>query len=190
VSALGVDFSQDAVENCHKLGLSAKQVDLNESIANSDAAHFHQMVAFHVLEHLDRPSVLFESAEVRAEAEAHFWVSVPGDRRSSRYFNDRDFLDQPPHHMSRWSPGAFEEIGKRFGWRLAEILYEPIGLRSSVWSITVYSPGYRRWKEAGRFQNRWIERGFRTAMMPIALLRRLSVDRRITGFSMLAHFVR
>lgn len=190
VAASGIDFSQDAVDHCRTLGLSAEQVDLNENPAGADAERFPHMVAFHVLEHLDRPSILFESAAARATPGAHFWISVPSDRRPTRYYKTRDFLDQPPHHMSRWTPEAFEEIGKRFGWRLAETLYEPISLRSAVWSISVFSTGYRRWKEAGRFQNPGLEKFYRAASMPTALLRRVTVDQRISGFSMLAHFVR
>jgi SAM-dependent methyltransferase len=187
--AVGFDFSDDAVQECLKQGLTARRLDLNEIDAGADEGRFSQMAAFHFLEHLDRPIALFEQAAARALPSSHLWISVPGDRRPTRLFGDRDFLDQPPHHMTRWSPDAFREIGRRQGWRLAEVFYEPIPLRTAVWSICFYSPTYKRWKDAGRFQNPSVERAFRIFALPVALLRRVTTDRRLTGFSMLAHFV-
>ena len=189
LSASGIDFSMDAITDCLANGLSAQRFDLNEITAPTDADRFSHITAFHFLEHLDNPTVFFEQAAARALPSANLWVSVPSDRRPSRFYGERDFLDQPPHHMSRWTPEAFREIGMRFRWRLVETLYEPMELRAAVWSISVHSTSYRRWKRTGRFQNRFVEKGFRAAAMPVALLRRVTSDRRIRGFSMLAHFV-
>lgn len=189
VPASGMDFSADAIASCLANGLSARQLDLNEIATMTDEDCYDQLAAFHFLEHLDHPTVLFEQAAARALPAAHLWVSVPGDRRQSRLYGERDFLDQPPHHMSRWTPEAFREIGKRFGWQLVETLYEPIPLQAAVWAISVHSTSYRRWKRAGRFQSRFVERGFRAAALPAALLRKVTTDRSLSGFSMLAHFV-
>jgi len=189
VPALGMDFSMDAIATCLANGLSAQRLDLNEIADLTDADRFHQMAAFHFLEHLDHPRVLFEQAAARALPSADLWVSVPSDRRPTRLYGIPDFLDQPPHHMSRWTPEAFRQIGMQLGWRLIEMLYEPIPLRTAVWSISVYSAQYKRWKRAGRFKNRLVEKGYRAAALPVALLRRVTTDRSLRGFSMLAHFV-
>jgi len=189
LSASGIDFSEDAVQECVASGLAARRLDLNEVAGATDGENFSQMVAFHFLEHLDRPVALFEQAAARAVPSSHLWVTVPGDRRPSCLFEEKDFLDQPPHHMTRWTPDAFREIGRRVGWRLAEILYEPVSLRSALWAISVHSGRYRRWKDAGRFRDPYIEKAFRAFALPAAMLRRATVDRRLTGFSMLAHFV-
>jgi trans-aconitate methyltransferase len=189
LSASGMDFSTDAIAHCLANGLSAQRLDLNEAITMTDADRYGQMAAFHFLEHLDHPSCLFELAAARALPAAHLWISVPGDRRPTRLYGVRDFLDQPPHHMSRWNPEAFRQIGQRSGWQLVETLYQPMPLQAAVWSISFHSAGYQRWKRAGRFQNRLVEKGFRAAAFPAALLRRVTTDRNLSGFSMLAHFV-
>jgi len=189
ISASGIDFSDDAIQECVKNGLVARRLDLNEDVAASVEDRFSQMVAFHFLEHIDRPAALFEQAAARALPSSHLWISVPSDRRPSRFFGERDFLDQPPHHMTRWTPDAFRAIGKHHGWRLSEVLYEPMPLRNALWSISASSAMYRRWKDAGRFRNPSVERAFRAFALPATLLRRLTLDRRITGFSMTAHFV-
>ena len=189
VQAQGIDFSEDAVANCLSSGLAAERVDLYKDPVRDDANRFSQLAAFQFLEHLDKPFVLFEQAAARALPSAHFWVSVPGDHRPSRYFAEKDFLDEPPHHMTRWTPGALAEIGRQFGWRLAEMLHEPISLRTAIWSISVRSPTYLRWKDAGRFRKRKVEKLFRAVAFPAALLRRIMIGRKVSGFSMLAHFV-
>lgn len=189
VPASGMDFSSDAIASCLAHGLIAKRLDLNQIEKMTDEDRFRHMAAFHFLEHLDHPSVLFEQAAARAFPSAHLWVSVPSDRRPTRVYGRRDFLDQPPHHMSRWNPKAFRAIGERFGWQLAETLYEPMPLTAAVWSISYYSDSYQRWKNAGRFSNRLIEKGFRAAVLPVGLIRRFTTDRNLHGFAMLAHFV-
>jgi hypothetical protein len=149
--ASGMDFSTDAIASCLAVGLSAQRLDLNEIAAMTDEDRCPQMAAFHFLEHLDHPTVLFEQAAARALPSAHLWVSVPSDHRPSRLYGRRDFLDQPPHHMSRWTSEAFRSIGARFSWQLVETLYEPLPLSTAVWSISFHSPSYQRWKSAAAF---------------------------------------
>lgn len=183
----GMDFSADAVASCVAKGLDVRQIDLNAIAPPSNSVS--NIVAFHFVEHVERPIKLFEHAAARAMPLANLWLSVPSDRRSTRRFGVRDFLDQPPHHMTRWTPEAFRQIGKRHGWRLVETLYEPISLRVSVWSITVCAPRYREWAAAGYFKNGLFEKAYRAVMFPAALLRYLLSERQLSGFAMLAHFV-
>lgn len=189
LTASGVDFSAEAIQLCLERGLRARQLDLAAGPGGEDGAKVAHVVGFHVLEHLDLPDALFQHARRFALPSCHLWLSVPSDRRSIRWFRLRDFLDQPPHHMTRWTPAAFAAISARNGWRLAQVLYEPMTPRVAVWWISVSSRAYARWKAAGRFRNKWIERGFRAAFFPVALAQRLTTLRHLSGHSMLAHFV-
>ena len=189
IPASGMDFSEDGVASCVSKGLDVSRIDLDE-ITSGGTERVSHLAAFHFLEHLERPSALFEHAAAKASPDSHLWVSVPSDRRATRRFGVIDHLDQPPHHMTRWTPEAFRQIGKRSGWRLTEILYEPVQLRVALWSITVYSPAYQRLKTAGKFQNRMTEQAYRAIALPGALMRRLSSEQILSGFAMLAHFTR
>jgi 2-polyprenyl-3-methyl-5-hydroxy-6-metoxy-1,4-benzoquinol methylase len=189
VLASGMDFSADAVASCRSKGLDVSRIDLNSMNDAGCSPCFPQIAAFHFLEHVERPMSLFAHAAARARKGAHLWLSVPSDQRATRRLGLRDFLDQPPHHMTRWTLKAFQEVGNQHSWRLVEIVYEPIALRRAVWSITAYSPRYQRWEAAGRFKNRIVEKAYRGGTLPIALLRRLLRFRDMSGFSMLAHFV-
>lgn len=188
VPASGMDFSADGVASCVAKGLAVRQVNFY-SVAAPDSDPVPEMAAFHFLEHVERPAALFEHAAAKAAPSAHLWVSVPSNRRPTRRFGVRDFLDQPPHHMTRWTPEALREIGKSHGWRCVETIYEPISLRAALWSITAYTPTYQKWNAAGRFKSPIVERAYRALALPVALIQRLSKERSMSGFSMLAHFV-
>jgi SAM-dependent methyltransferase len=189
LAAAGVDFSADAVRLCRERGLRACQLDLAGAVETPGFERVAHIAGFHVLEHLDRPGALFQLARRHALPAAHLWLSVPSERRPSRSFGQRDFLDEPPHHLTRWNPASCAALGARHGWRLVQVLYEPMTLRVALWWISVSSPAYARWKAARRFRNRWIERAFRAAFCPFAVLQRLTVRRHLSGHSMLAHFV-
>lgn len=187
--ASGMDFSADAVASCIAKGLDVSRIDLNSMNGTAGLPRFLHLAAFHFLEHIERPSVLFARAAGIAAKGAHLWLSVPSDQRPIRRMGQRDFLDQPPHHMTRWTPEAFRAIGNQYGWRLEEIIYEPISVSTAIWCIIAYSSRYRRWQDAWRFEKRIVEKAYRVGALPMALLRRLLRDRRMSGFSMLAHFV-
>jgi 2-polyprenyl-3-methyl-5-hydroxy-6-metoxy-1,4-benzoquinol methylase len=189
IEAQGVDFMEGAVRECIAKGLRANLERVGGDSLPPPVAGFDHISSFQVLEHLDNPRSLFEKASGLAGKHCHLWLSVPSDRRPSRHFGERDFLDQPPHHMSRWTPAAFSAIGAQAGWKLAEILYEPMSLRVAAWSIVTASAPYKRAKSSGSFASPWRERAFRFALMPYAVAKRMTTERQLSGFSMLAHFV-
>ena len=189
LAAAGVDFSAEAVRLCRERGLRARQLNLAAELEDEGCERIAHIAGFHVLEHLDRPGALFQFARRHALAAAHLWLSVPSERRPTRRLNQRDVFDEPPHHLTRWNQASCAALGARHGWRLVQVLYEPITLRVAVWWISVCSPAYLRWKAARRFRNRWIERGFRAVFCPFAVLQRFTTLRHISGHSMLAHFV-
>ena len=189
LDASGVDFSAHAIELCLARGLRARQLDLAAPPGADLPERVSHIAAFHVLEHLDRPQALFEYARCLALPVSHLWLSMPSDRRPSRRFGQSEFLDQPPHHMTRWTPAALAAIGARHLWRLAEVRYEPLAMPLAVRWITILSPSYRRWEAAGRLRNRSVERGFRALIIPFACLRWLAFRPPLSGHSMLAHFI-
>jgi len=189
LSATGIDFAEDAVEVCRTKGLRAQMADIKSVRAPDCSRRPTQIVAFHVLEHLDEPEVVFRWAAGIVEKKGSLWIAVPSDRRPSRRFSDVDLLDQPPHHMTRWTKEAFAAIAARNGWGVAEVTYEPLTLRTALWSVSVASPQYKAAKQAGRFKNRSVERLARLTMLPWALKERLTKYRDLSGFSVLARFV-
>jgi len=190
IKARGVDFSPDAVDQCVQKGLDAFIFEIGSPLPATTGQSASQIMAFHVLEHLEQPRLLYEQALQVAASDAQLWIAVPSCLRPTRQRGITDFLDQPPHHMTRWSQTSLEQIGLKNGWRMIRFQTEPLSFRTALWWIVKSSRYYRVRREEGRLSNATIERCLRFANYPAAMIRRMTVDRKLTGFSMLACYVR
>lgn len=184
----GGEFAPASVNRALQAGLPVRLMDLDRTPAGQDQGDATVVTAFQVLEHLGRPEALFEQATAMSAPGASLWVGVPSRRRPSRTFGERDILDQPPHHLTRWSEAALRQIGGRNGWRLLSIDFEPLPLRSALWWMTTRTSLYRTLAAAGGQKSRILEAAARMLGTPLALAQRLTVRRHMTGFTMLARF--
>jgi hypothetical protein len=171
--------------------LDGRQIDVCQPALRPDEPLPDHVTAFHVLEHLDSPLALFEQAGAIASAHTQFWIAVPSDRRASRWLGESDFLDQPPHHMTRWTESALTAIGRRAGWKLEEIQFEPVALKDAVWTLATRSWVYQNLHRRGLIPCKTLrERALRWALYPLAAFARFGPARGMTGFTMLARFSR
>jgi hypothetical protein len=191
VEAFGTDFSQSAVDSCVSQGLSAGLLDIANPAESVIPSHSrHAIVAFQVLEHMDHVSALYDLASEWATADATLWVAVPSDRRPSRYFEERDRLDEPPHHMTRWTTDALLSMGDRCGWSLVTVHYEPLSFSAAVWWWSTRASVYRSLIAKSAPMNTAMERLCRLGIAPYALLRAIWTRSKLSGQSMLAEYRR
>ncbi len=183
----GAEFSPTAVERATSNGLPVRLMDLDQQPQTAEGTAT-VVTAFHVLEHLSRPERLFEFASGVSTPDAILWVGVPSCRRPSRVFRERDILDQPPHHLTRWSERALQRAGDSSGWQLLDTAFEPLPLPSALWWISTRTALYRSLISQATPPNKTLERGIRLLGAPIALTQRLTTRRGMTGFTMLARF--
>lgn len=186
----GLDFSTSAVLDCRERGLSADVINITEASLESSLKKSVRSVIFsaHTLEHLDDPQQLFSIAHQWSVEDSTLWISVPSDRRPSRFFNEVDILDQPPHHLTRWNSESMKVLGLSNGWCLEEIVYEPISLKTVVWHYATRLLLYRRFIKRFRSKLPFLERLLRYLVYPIALLQYAITPVKPTGFSMLAKY--
>jgi SAM-dependent methyltransferase len=189
--AVGFDFSATAVRECNDEGLDACRLDV-AGLSDEISAVQDQdwVVAFHVLEHLDRPETLFKMAASLLKLSGRLLVAVPSDRRPARRYGERDFLDQPPHHMTRWTPSSLKAIGARTGWRLASIVYEPMTIKAQLWSISVRLLAYRAILGSRGRLSPSAEVATRALVLPLALMRLLATRPALSAHAMLAEYRR
>ena len=187
INCHGVDFSVDAINQCLKDNLPASLLDVVKTSFRQDEKKT-VIVSFHVLEHLDNPSQLFKLASEWSTYNATLWIAIPSNLRPTRILNEADYLDQPPHHLTRWTPQALTEIGQLNGWKLTEIIYEPINLSTSLWWYSTRSSIYQRIQKTSLFKYTWIERVLRYANYPSAMLKRFTAKNKMTGFTLLAKY--
>jgi SAM-dependent methyltransferase len=186
VQAVGVDFSENAINQCTSAGLQAAVLDVaGLSGAQSPAKDRDWVVAFHVLEHLDDPDTMFAIAACWMKSSGRLFLAVPSDQRPSRQYCERDFLDQPPHHMTRWSPAALEAIGQRNGWKMVSLAYEPMSMRAKIWSVTVRLKVYQ---VASSYLPRFCEPVLRLLLLPLAAFRLFRTQKDLSSHAMLAEY--
>jgi Methyltransferase domain len=191
IPAEGMDFSNDAVEACLAAGLKAKLLALGGVQAAGFAENNHStIVAFQVLEHLDEPNSLFDLAAAWAASKADLWVAIPSNRRPSRWFGEWDFLDQPPHHMTRWTELALKLTGEQNGWKLNQVFYEPISLLTKAWWLTTRSGFYKSFAASPLGKIGPLEKAVRLALYPLMMVRGAFVGKAISGQTMMAHYTR
>jgi SAM-dependent methyltransferase len=191
LQASGVDFSQQAVDACIQFGLSAKLFDLDtETTDYPGTVAPDVIVAFQVLEHLEDPRALFRCAQQWASSKGRLWIAVPSDRRPSRFVREPDVLDEPPHHMTRWTESALNKIAAGTGWQYRRVIYEPIGIGTKIWWLSTRSAFYQRMRDAELLSNRLSERALRVALAPFAWMRALIHGASISGQTMLAEYSR
>lgn len=188
IKSHGLDFSEEAIKNCLEHNLSASLIDItnsskDESIYQSKKDHIY---SFHTLEHLDNPGDLFKLASKWSQKNTNLWLTIPSDRRLSRLFKETDFLDQPPHHLTRWNPTSLKKIGHCNGWKLEEIVYEPIDFKTLLWSYTTRLDIYQKINQ--KLSKIWQERLLRYLLYPVGAIKWLLSPVKITGFSILARY--
>jgi SAM-dependent methyltransferase len=187
ITAIGLDFSPEAVNQCHKAGLDARVLDLTKE-SNDVNKDIKTITAFHVLEHLDDPVRIFDFAGKVASGDTVLWIAVPSHVRPSRTFGMADFLDQPPHHMTRWNRKSLKEIGRRANWSLDTIYYEPISTKASCWWITTKKMRMYKLFNSMLIKKPKLEFVFRTVLFPFAFVARHLFFKKMQGFTMLAAY--
>jgi 2-polyprenyl-3-methyl-5-hydroxy-6-metoxy-1,4-benzoquinol methylase len=191
IDAYGFDLSSQAVEECRRNGLYASVIDLELLNIPKKVQNLERNVfcSFHTLEHLERPERLFQIAHKFSTKSTTLWVSIPSNKRPTRFFGETEFLDLPPHHLTRWTPKSLELIARNNGWNLCKIIYEPINTKNRLWYYTTRMSIYKKNLENFK-KNKHLERVFRYAFYPINYLFDFFNQKNISGFSMLAKFVK
>src|SRR5690606_31449063 len=186
LKATGMDFAINAVQICKESGLDVALLDVFGS-ASTDGRKFDAITAFHVLEHMDSPRELFDYAARLAKGGSRFYVSIPGRYRARRYFRERDFLDQPPHHMLRWTERALEQVPGSTGWKCVSIEHEPISFRIKSWEISRRTSFYSK-LTGKKSYFKITDKVARILLLPYAAWMLATTHRRLAGFSMLVTY--
>lgn len=89
--------------------------NLSEVLNNS----LDHVLAFHVIEHLQNPINELLKIKSKLKDDGILWISVPDKKNSFFQFN---YLDWPPHHLSRFSIKSLQILCERAGFTLIEFI--------------------------------------------------------------------
>jgi SAM-dependent methyltransferase len=113
---VGLETSSLALERAKALGLDARPV-LIQDYARQYPGMADAVVSFQVLEHVAAPAAFLQACVDALRPGGRLVLSVPNAEGFMRG-NVNDILNLPPHHVTRWSPAAFQWVARRWGLRL------------------------------------------------------------------------
>lgn len=124
MEASGIEISSSAVNSARKLGRHVYLKSV-EDMALEHPGKFDVVCSFQVLEHAADPASFIGACIGLLKPGGRLLISVP-DNDGFILLDRNNLLNQPPHHVSRWSRSVFESLPKYFPLRLHKILYEPL----------------------------------------------------------------
>jgi 2-polyprenyl-3-methyl-5-hydroxy-6-metoxy-1,4-benzoquinol methylase len=123
-SYLGLEFSPEAIAGAKESGLCV----LNESIerhAQKNANKYDVVFAFQVLEHIADIESFIKSCLACLKPDGILIFSVPSSDSFGKYAVN-SILEMPPHHVTRWSDRALQNIGTYYHLDVVDIWHEPL----------------------------------------------------------------
>lgn len=104
--AKGIDFNRKAIahgRSAYGLGDAIGTQTIAELVTAGE--RFDVITMFEVIEHLEEPSSVIEAAKALLKPGGLFIVSTPNSNMSWR-----PALDNPPHHLSRFTPASLRSL--------------------------------------------------------------------------------
>jgi 2-polyprenyl-3-methyl-5-hydroxy-6-metoxy-1,4-benzoquinol methylase len=150
----GMDFNPIAVEAAREKGLQVVQGGFDDLLEHlrtcGERSQFDAVAMFHVIEHLESPSNLFEALAAFVHEQSHLFISCPGPNRYTRLLREicvgsSDYWDFPPHHVLRWTESSLGAFLRRSGWEPVRFVEEPlnwIGASAEIGCLRAIEGGY------------------------------------------------
>jgi SAM-dependent methyltransferase len=130
VRALGLDHNPEVVARCREQDLDVIEGGLQD-LALKWPGGVDAVTFWHVVEHVENPVELLESARERLRKGGELCFSVPLTPMSYEH-SWPDPFNEPPHHLTRWSVPALEALAKTLGMEMELVLPSPASLVSRV----------------------------------------------------------
>jgi SAM-dependent methyltransferase len=119
----GYEQNPSAVKIAREKGIPVQLLSLEE-LAEVRPGKYGAVCAFQVLEHVaDAKSFVAAACRLLCSG-GRLILGLPNAQSFLRHqFN---LLDMPPHHVTRWTAEALEQVERRFPLKIRRICYEPL----------------------------------------------------------------
>lgn len=117
---LCTEYSDFGRRTINDMGITCVAAGVDELSRHAGDRKFDLVCMFQVLEHMDKPDVVFEIIHRMTNPEAQVFITVPNDEHRAFYDSLGDYMDLPPTHISRWTYQSLERLVSRYGWTIAE----------------------------------------------------------------------
>lgn len=137
----GLELNPSAAERARSKGFKVHQASL-QKVGAGDIPLFDAACSFQVLEHVPDPRKFLEDMLKVLKPGGKLIISVPNaDVMRKIDPNNRDLLNQPPHHMGHWSEDVFLSLQKFLPLKIKSIHKDPMADYHVSWMVTGYLRG-------------------------------------------------
>jgi 2-polyprenyl-3-methyl-5-hydroxy-6-metoxy-1,4-benzoquinol methylase len=132
---IGLDFSPSAAAAAQSRGVRVLQERI-EAHSEANRERYDVACAFQVLEHVAAPLEFLNAMAACVKPGGRVIVSVPSeDGFAGRAIND--FLNLPPHHVTRWTDSALGALAVNTGMVLEALEHETLASYHHAWFLSV-----------------------------------------------------
>jgi SAM-dependent methyltransferase len=119
IEATGLELNQSAAREAQDIGRPVYVRRLEECRESYDA-----VCSFHVFEHLNDPRQFIEHSIAALKPGGLLIIAVPDNDSYIKY--ERNPLNAPPHHVTRWNAQSLAHLSSSFPLRVERITREPL----------------------------------------------------------------
>lgn len=181
--AKGIDLSPSAIEVAQSMRRPVAVEDVL-TLAESEPESYDVVCAFQVLEHVGDPRRFLESCVKLLKPGGRLCIGVPNnDGYLGKLQLDVALLNQPPHHITRWSSRTLRSLGAFLPLTVRRINFEPLDEQHVPEYITA------RLGSIERLLKRKLTESVPGILMSLAL-NRLGLRRLLRGHTVYASYTR
>lgn len=128
-NACGIDFDHKAIEKGKKYFQINNLFAIDVKLFKNEFPNtkFDIITLFQVLEHLEEPLLFIQEAKELLKDDGVLVIGVPYKYRWPRL--GEKWIDQPPHHLTRWGLPAMENVLRIAGFQIKKYYIEKFPFR-------------------------------------------------------------
>jgi len=134
-----LEYNDKSIPILRDKGYRALSVDLRDEALDACRSSFDFIFLFQVVEHLDGLDALFSRIGSLLKSGGSAFCAVPNSARVRYQEANHSVPDQPPNHIGRWTPEAFDAICRRNGLVVRSAELEPLSWREFLAHDISYS---------------------------------------------------
>ena len=127
----GLEFNARAAESARAQGLDVAMQTLAEE-ADACAGQYDAVCHFQVLEHVEDPLQFMRDCARALKPGGRMVVGVPAED-SFLVIAESNWLNMPPHHLTRWTDRALDNALRRVGVEPVQTWHEEVADIHSAW---------------------------------------------------------
>lgn len=135
IRGIGIDTTETSINICKHKGLEGYCTDLKKFIISRNTKdnklYFDYVVAFHLLEHISDPLGFMEDVKKILKPGGKILISTPLSPMSFEY-SWFDPLNNPPHHMTRWSVKSYQKLATKLKMNVTFYLPTPNNILNRI----------------------------------------------------------